>query len=72
MKILITDTGELCQLVQVDPHTGQDNAQEFLSQSGLLAQYFSYDALRSAWLCLEAVVDVCCEDLPGFVKLQFS
>ncbi|MCZ0211370.1 hypothetical protein OZK63_39085 [Streptomyces sp. UMAF16] len=69
MKILVTDTGEFCEMVQIDPDTGVDHAQTFLAQSGLLAQYFVYDALRAVWLCLDAVVDVCCEDFVGFVKI---
>lgn len=68
MKILVTDTGEICELVRADPATGQDSAQAFLDESGLLTEYFRYDALRAVWLCLDAVLEVCCEDFVGFVK----
>ena len=68
MKLLVTDTGELCELIRIDAATRTDSAQFFLAEAGLLAEYFSYDALRAVWLCIDAVVDVCCEDLAGFEK----
>ena len=61
-------TGELCELIRIDAATRTDSAQVFLAEAGLLAEYFSYDALRAVWLCIDAVVDVCCEDLAGFEK----
>lgn len=70
MLILIPETGELGELVYLDPETGADLVLGYFQQTKQLDKYFSFCQRQQRYLCSQLTFDWCSDLIKDFKSMN--